>query len=262
MDKIKQYLVQLGMSDYETRAYYCLLQSEHLTASELAKLTDIPPSKIYSIINKLEKKQFCTRIPGAGKKYKAVIPSHPISKQVKDLQKQIERLTTISESLDNYYKSCNKNSSLIDYIEVIKDNDLIIQRTNQLEADSRCKILCLLKSPFIQNVAELVQGKLVDFVPNVKYINIFDEAELNNKHMYELMRKFQEHGVEVRLCKNIPIKLAIFDNNTVLINTKDKISNSNTSTAIVVHHEDLVRAFTDLFEFYYNKSISLDRCIK
>jgi len=261
MEKIKQAINQLGLSDYETRVYFCLLQCEQLTAMELAKAADVPPSKIYSVIRKLENKHYCTRIPGAEKKYNAIVPSNSISKQIGLLHNQIKQLTDISEDLDAYYNSRKKNNNALDYIEVLKDRDLIIQRTNQLEAASHLKILCLLKSPFIHDLTAIVQGKIVDFMPNVKYINIFDEAELENKLMPEVMMMFQEHGVEVRLCKNIPVKLAIFDDSTVLINTKDNISNSNTSTALIVHHEDLIRAFSDLFDFYYKQSIPLNEMI-
>lgn len=258
MEKIKQVLNQLGLSDYETRVYFCLLQCEQLTAMELAKAADVPPSKIYSIIRKLENKHYCTRIPGAEKKYKAIVPSNSISKQIGFLQNQIKQLTDISEDLDAYYNSRKKDSNALEYIEVLKDRDLIILRTNQLEAASHTKILCLLKSPFIHDLTEIVQDKFIEFVPNVKYINIFDEAELKNKQMTEVMMMFQNHGVEVRLCKNIPVKIAIFDDSTILINTKDKISNSNTSTALIVHHEDIIRAFSDLFDFYYKHSVPLN----
>lgn len=256
MEKIKTYLDQIGMSDYETRVYLCLLQSDHLTATELSKVTAIHPAKIYSVIHKLESKHFCERVPGNEKAYKAIKPSNPIHKQIGSLHNQIEQLTNIANVLDSYYQTYNKNNSLIDYIEVVKNKDLIIMRSEQLENQAKNHVLCLLKSPFISSAEAMINAPL-SFVPGVKYISIYDEKELQNPDRIKVMRRFQKHGVEIRICKNIPVKIALFDGNTVLINTRDKISTTSTSTAIIVHHEDLVQAFSDLFEFYYNQSVPL-----
>lgn len=139
---------------------------------------------------------------------------------------------------------------MIDYIEVVKDRDLILLRGDQLETQAKKQIRCLLKSPFIVSSEGLIEEEL-HFTEGVKYINIYDEQELKHPNIVKVIRRFQAHGVEVRTCKSIPVKFVIFDNTSVLINTQDIISNSGTTTSIICHHEDLVRAFTDLFDFYY-----------
>lgn len=258
MDQINESLDKIGLSDYETRVYHCLLQKNQLTATELARITQIPNSKIYAILAKLEKKHFCTRVPGNEKRYKAIIPSNPIAKQISSLKRQIDDLENIAGVLDSYFQSFNHNDNPVDYIEVIRDRDLILLRTEQLEAAASSMIRCMLKSPFILNSEALIREGLGGFTPGVRYISIYDEQELGDSQLARIMRMYAEQGVEVRVCPNIPVKFAIFDDNTVLINTRDMISNSSTSTAIIVHHEDLARAFSDLFEFYYHRSTLLE----
>ncbi|MCB5271328.1 MAG: hypothetical protein LHW56_05745 [Candidatus Cloacimonetes bacterium] len=260
MNDIKSSLEQLGLSDYEARVYLCLLQGKQLSASELAKATEIRQTKIYSVIQKLEKKHFCIRVPGNDKIYKANSPINPINKQIGILQKQIDQMDQAAEILNKFYIDNHKNSSVIDYIEVVKDRDMILLRIEQLEALAKEQILSLLKSPFIMPSAGLIEAELV-FNEGVKYINIYDEQELKHPDVVGVMERYQAHGVEVRTCKNVPVKFAIFDNRTVLINTKDMISNSNTTTSIICHHEDLVRAFTNLFDFYYAHSHTLSQSL-
>ncbi|MCB5251458.1 MAG: helix-turn-helix domain-containing protein [Candidatus Cloacimonadaceae bacterium] len=260
MNDIKSYLEHLGLSDYEARVYYCLLQGKHLSATELANATEIRQTKIYSVIQKLEKKHFCVRVPGNDKIYKATNPINPIYKQIGILQKQIDQMDQAAEILNKLYIKNNNDDNMIDYIEVVKDRDLIVLRTEQLESLAKKEVRCLLKSPFIMPSDGLIQSELV-FNEGVKYISIYDEKELEYPDLVRVMQKFQAHGVEVRTCKSIPVKIAIFDDKAVLVNTKDKISNSGTSTAIISQHEDLVRAFSDLFEFYFAQSNALPKSL-
>lgn len=258
MNDIKDLLEQLGLSDYEARVYHCLLQGKLLSATELAKATEIRQTKIYSVIQKLEKKHFCVRVPGNEKIYKANSPINPINKQIGIMQKQIEQMDNAAEILNQFYTDHNKNTTLVDYIEVVKDRDMILLRGEQLENQAKKQIRCLLKSPFIVSSEGLIEEEL-HFTEGVQYINIYDEQELQYPMIVSVIRRFQAHGVEVRTCKGIPVKFVIFDNKTVLINTKDIISNSDTTTSIICHHKDLVRAFSDLFDFYYAQSHTLPR---
>lgn len=56
---------QLGLSEYEAKAYITLLKENPLTAYEVAKSATIPTSKIYEVIKKLENRQMVQAIHGA-----------------------------------------------------------------------------------------------------------------------------------------------------------------------------------------------------
>lgn len=57
-------LAQLGLSEYEAKAYIALLRENPLTAYEVAKSASIPTSKIYEVIKKLENRQMVQAIHG------------------------------------------------------------------------------------------------------------------------------------------------------------------------------------------------------
>jgi sugar-specific transcriptional regulator TrmB len=57
-------LTQLGLSEYEAKAYIALLKENPLTAYEVAKSATIPTSKIYEVIKKLENRQMVQAIHG------------------------------------------------------------------------------------------------------------------------------------------------------------------------------------------------------
>jgi sugar-specific transcriptional regulator TrmB len=57
-------LTQLGLTDYEARAYKALLGENPATAYEIAKISGIPTSKIYEVISKLEGREMIHAIHG------------------------------------------------------------------------------------------------------------------------------------------------------------------------------------------------------
>ncbi len=57
-------LLQLGISEYEAKAYIALLKEKPLTGYEIAKNSGIPTSKIYEVIKRLESKHMVQSIQG------------------------------------------------------------------------------------------------------------------------------------------------------------------------------------------------------
>jgi sugar-specific transcriptional regulator TrmB len=55
-DDLLAALVRLGFTQYEARAYYALLQQSPLNGHEVGKLAQVPPSKIYETLQRLETK--------------------------------------------------------------------------------------------------------------------------------------------------------------------------------------------------------------
>jgi sugar-specific transcriptional regulator TrmB len=55
-EKTKRILQQVGLTDYEIKAYVSLLSVPGVQASEVSKSSDVPISKIYEVLNNLERK--------------------------------------------------------------------------------------------------------------------------------------------------------------------------------------------------------------
>ncbi|MDG6906995.1 MAG: TrmB family transcriptional regulator [Nitrososphaerota archaeon] len=55
-EKSKRILQQLGLTDYEIKAYVSLLSHPGIQASEISKDSDVPVSKIYEVLSNLERK--------------------------------------------------------------------------------------------------------------------------------------------------------------------------------------------------------------
>ena len=68
-------LIDLGLTEYEARAYVALMQCQPATAYELSRISGIPSSKIYETVSRLEEKglaQPTSEVRGRGQRYMAL----------------------------------------------------------------------------------------------------------------------------------------------------------------------------------------------
>ncbi len=68
VNNITQQIMTLGFSEYEARAYECLLKIQPATAYEISRESGIPSSKIYEVIAKLTDKNIFILLDGSAKK--------------------------------------------------------------------------------------------------------------------------------------------------------------------------------------------------
>ena len=68
-EKARTALREIGLTEYETRAYLCLLERGATTASQISDSTDVPYSKIYEVLNSLEKKSWIETGSGRPRRY-------------------------------------------------------------------------------------------------------------------------------------------------------------------------------------------------
>ncbi len=74
----KEVLSELGLTQYETRAYLALLDKGVLTASQISEYADVPYSKIYEVLASLEKKGWIKTERGRPSKYHPKSPSEAL----------------------------------------------------------------------------------------------------------------------------------------------------------------------------------------
>jgi len=95
-EKAKSALREIGLTDYEIRAYLHLLRIGVTSASQISEHTNVPYSKIYEVLNSLERKGWIETSPGRPRRY---YPKSPIEalegkrlqveKMIKDWQKLV-----------------------------------------------------------------------------------------------------------------------------------------------------------------------------
>ena len=97
-------LRDLGLSEYESRAYRSLLQTGATTAKELSRTSDVPMGRIYDVLNSLEAQDLVhTQSASRPKKYAAVEPETALERLLtskrEELEAQIDQYEEIAGQL-------------------------------------------------------------------------------------------------------------------------------------------------------------------
>jgi sugar-specific transcriptional regulator TrmB len=102
-------LRDLGLSEYEARAYRALLNTGPTTAKELSRASDVPMGRIYDVLNSIEQYNLVrSQTASRPKKYVAVEPSTALDRLLEDKKRELDEkaeqyeaiVDDLSEELD------------------------------------------------------------------------------------------------------------------------------------------------------------------
>ena len=93
-------LRDLGLSEYETRAYRALLETGPTTAKELSRASDVPMGRIYDVLNSLETHNLVrSQTASRPKKYVAVEPETALDRLLEDKKRELDEKASQYEEL-------------------------------------------------------------------------------------------------------------------------------------------------------------------
>ncbi|MBU1168829.1 MAG: hypothetical protein KKD44_04605 [Proteobacteria bacterium] len=124
----------LGFSEYEAKAYLCLLKIQPATPYEIAQASGIPSSKIYEIISRMVEKQvFMPDGEGTKKKYMALLPKEFIERQRNHFNKTLSVLETKLPEL--------QNEKAVSFIWNISDYHVLMDKAKTMIEEASGRIL-------------------------------------------------------------------------------------------------------------------------
>ena len=129
-------LTRLGLTGYEAKAYIALLKENPATAYEIAKISGIPTSKIYEVINKLISKEMVQSIHG--ERSKMFIPVSPEEFVTGFRRSMNDNLREVEEALQGVKTGLDTS-----YTWHIKDYRSFIQRGRRMIDTARDTILLM-----------------------------------------------------------------------------------------------------------------------
>jgi len=255
-------LIDLGLNKYEAHAYHALLNQRQLTASEISKIGGIPHGRIYNILESLVKKGFCSIILGPVKKFEIVRPTVALGKLIAERREDLNGLIDFTAKLEAVYSASDANESPLNYIHVLTSKPVMIDKFNELHAG--CKKICrgMNKPPYAQHRTFeeplKVAKPVVEVIKSgVKVMGLW-EIEVDNLENFITWVKFwNEVGEEVRINRKLPLKMLIADDNKVMFTLQNQATSSREFTSIVIEHSDLTNALIELFEIYWQKSMTV-----
>jgi sugar-specific transcriptional regulator TrmB len=134
-------LRDLGLSEYEARAYRALLKTGPTTAKELSRVSDVPMGRIYDVLNSIEQYNLVrSQSASRPKKYVAVEPSTALDRLLDDkkreLQETVAQYEEIAEDLTGELETAEPVEETFWTAAVGPDEtvDLLVERITAAES--------------------------------------------------------------------------------------------------------------------------------
>ena len=161
-------LRDLGLSEYEARAYRALLNAGPTTAKELSRASDVPMGRIYDVLNSIETYNLArSQTASRPKKYVAVEPQSALDRLLENKRRELE------EKVGQYETIVDELMDELDAVEPVKDKfwtaavgpddtvDLLLERLDA--AEERIAMMAADSSPQfdLEDVGDLVVEHLI-----------------------------------------------------------------------------------------------------
>jgi len=258
VERVREFLTNSKLSNYEINTYLTLMQSNILTAREISKKSGVPSGRIYEVLEKLKKNGMIEIQESRPKLYRSLAPNFAFHSLISNLNNENQRKITFLFDQAKILESklfeseflIKQDSSKIFWstaFGVPAIFSLYINNFNDLQEEllmtgflneNTIKVL-----PFAKNFYEGIINALNRGV-RVKYIWSFEhderllseEQKNRNRILYDkFMKKFidlynispEMDGLEMRFIhKKIPTYYDIFDKKRIMIKLQDPLNPS------------------------------------
>ncbi len=246
-EKTRKVLQDIGLTDYEIKAYISLLNNPGNQASEISKNSDVPISKIYEVLTNLERKGWVESQHGRPSKYFPKSPSTAL---------QAFRMRTESELKSNEQHLLRELMPIYEKRETQERPDIWIVRgeynilAKVRESIDRCEKELLAVVPAgLNDVIELIVPTLVSIRASGVNTRIMMSKEVNEASLRNISAVSK-----LRLRENMFGGGVICDAKEVVLLLGGS-SNSGSALAIWSDHAGLASFAKNYFEFLWEEAI-------
>jgi sugar-specific transcriptional regulator TrmB len=244
-ERTKKAMQDFGLTDYETRVYLNLLQSEEMVASEISKIANVPYSRVYEVLSDLERKGWIESNDGRPKNYRARPPLIALENTKNKIEKvqKINEEQILGELLPLFE---NKKSFERPEIWIVRGESNIIERAKDAISQSRKEVLLAL--PFItKNISE-------NFSPLLIYLKSrgIKVTILASDASSKILKRFNQMA-EIRVRDKMFGGGIISDSKEVLLLLGGEAESSE-PIAICSSHVSLAKFAKEYFEWLFNTS--------
>jgi len=246
---VKKIKSQFGLNIYETKVWLALLSKGIASAGEIAKISEIPRSRTYDVLESLEKMGFAISKIGKPVKYIAVKPNLVIEKIKRDeMQKVSEKIDVLSNIKDTAeYKELeslfNTKTQLINKNEfsgTINGRLNLNSHILELVEDAKKEISICMPASFVSEKARVFSNLLKKAKESGIKLNIALSGSA--EEIKKINEKFSIKAKQT----NIDAFFFIKDSNEILF-MLDKNTGENQS-AIWLNSDFFVPAISNLFK--------------
>ncbi|MDG4821812.1 helix-turn-helix domain-containing protein [Asanoa sp. WMMD1127] len=245
----------LGLDADEEGVYRALLSRPSATLTQLVEVLEPSPAATVAealarladrgLVNRAGVDGYCAAPP-------AVALGALITERRDALRVAEQALVTLAEE----YRAAVAGQTIGELIEVVTGTDAIRHRFTQLQQAARTELRVFITAPFVavplgENAAE---SAAVD--RGVRFRGVLERSVLQEPGGVEETVDSLNHGVELRVVDELPMKLAIADTDLALVPLT--MTPGGTPGAVLLQQSGLLAAVEALFEAVWNRAHPLE----
>lgn len=230
-----------GLDQAEESAYRVLLRLPTASGPELAEHLGSSVAEATSLLLALEDAGMAHPVPDTPATYRATPPDLALGPLLHRREQELREIRTRISQLTDEYRSRSAN----EFVELVQGAQAIAQRLDQLQRFAHKEVRGLVKPPVVAVSAQDNEVEYELLAAGVRYRVVYDrELLLLQGDPYQVTRA-AEQGEEARIAVDLPLKLAIADDDLALVPVADT---QGEPSAIMVHPSGLLDALGALFE--------------
>lgn len=245
----------LELSPYAARVLVALLRVGSANSSELARVSGVPRTSTYQIIEELSRKGLAQRLAVDG----PATWASPGRDQVLDrldalhqerLHQQRARTARIRELLATTFR--DPPSPAGPYVQVLLGATQVARMYDRLVAQAETELLVFNRPPYSQPPEEVSQTVLDAADRGVDTRTLYDAAQWSDPEagaFRAAMDRYHAGGVKGAVVMNLPIKLAVADRRVALLAMADPFTPGiSFPTTLLVEHPGFAALQAGAFE--------------
>lgn len=253
-------LRDLGLSEYESRAYRSLLDTGPTTAKELSRTSDVPMGRIYDVLNSLETQDLVrSQTASRPKKYVAVEPETALDRLLENKEQELEAQLSQFESIASELEEQLEATEPVDEqfwtaaLGAEETIDLLVERL--AAADERVVFVAATPtSRFdVDAVGQRIADELEEALERGVAISLLEHPQVVETLPEAVGERYREHlqdydDFEVRVVEDIASTFVVVDHVEICIEVPHPLDRTEAFALINLKDAEFAAAVEESFE--------------
>lgn len=258
-EEVEDILKNFGFTDYEAKAYYALLLLGHSKAREISKISGVPQSKIYEVLERLLEKNLVEVYTIRPKEFKAVSPAIVLKNFIEEEEKRIRET---KEKVGKLISSLNSiNTEVFDGIWASTEKGWKTFMDKVCEMFGRAEKYIFVMSKYFSWSSKLANMVKLCIKKGIK-IRTIALREIDETNFFRA-KWFSENGVEIRMLKEEKYPSLIdIDGKEILLRFEKSLNRKNFPfTSLWSKEESFVKIIDSYLKYAWkiSKPVNLEK---
>ncbi len=209
-------LEEFGLSKYEARAYLTMIGKGSLAVSEIAYYANLPRTKVYQTVKKLEKKKLAVISKQKPLICSAIPPEEAFTEIVNLHDRRVKNMRKIIDSLQKINDESQRPKGSEERRYFILDANSTLERISSLIADSRSSVTATLDPWGLRLLSQCKTSVVRALTAGVRLRMILGSQCIGNENIFQL-----PDGIELRTAEVVSNLVIIDSSYLVLIDSSN-----------------------------------------